>query len=187
MRSGYNGAKRISPLEHFTRKSSLFMSQFPPGLGANGKSWRCVQAHTQLLGDPCGKSWIKFKTLCLGSSSEISIVLIRNEIGTGEGTSTSFLDWTQQRGLIDLGYNVLRFTWNQGNTRQRRPARLDRALCDVDWRRVFLSMRHTSSTFILGPLSNFATTRKSSHYQLMAETILFSSSMVNAYRFHTPS
>lgn len=52
--------------------------------------------------------------------------------------SSSFLEWTMEEGMIDLGYVGPSFTLHHGNcVTQRRSARLDRALCDEEWRCLF--------------------------------------------------
>lgn len=45
--------------------------------------------------------------------------------------SSCFQEWVSSRGLIDLGYNGPKFTWNHERELQhRKSARLDRALVD---------------------------------------------------------
>lgn len=46
----------------------------------------------------------------------------------------------ERKGLINLGYSGPRFTWQHGvNALTRKVARLDIALCDVEWQRHFHS------------------------------------------------
>lgn len=52
------------------------------------------------------------------------------------GSSNSFLRWTHDNDLIDLGFVRLCFTWNHGRSIDtRRSARLDRALCNDEGQR----------------------------------------------------
>ena len=53
--------------------------------------------------------------------------------------------WIENSGLIDLGFSGPRFTWTRGvSTQTRKEARLDRALCNMEWRERFQegSVRH---------------------------------------------
>jgi len=51
-----------------------------------------------------------------------------------------FKHWIDNSGLIDLGYSGPKFTWARGLTREtRKEARLDRALCNMEWRLKFQS------------------------------------------------
>lgn len=64
-----------------------------------------------------------------------------------EGESTAFQAWVNQKGMIDLGFVGARFTWNHGtNTTARHLARLDIAIGDDEWRRLFpmVMERHLS-------------------------------------------
>ena len=48
---------------------------------------------------------------------------------------TRFKHWIENNGLIDLGFSGPKFTWTRGLNREtRKEARLDRALCNMDWR-----------------------------------------------------
>lgn len=52
--------------------------------------------------------------------------------------SSEFVDWIQSEGIVDMGFNGPKFTWNKGNsTRQAKGTRLDRALCNISWRHRF--------------------------------------------------
>lgn len=69
---------------------------------------------------------------------DFNCVLKCEERNTGSGVSESFAKWVTQRGLIDLGYSGQKFTWcHGGSIGTRRAARLDRSLCDGEWRRSF--------------------------------------------------
>ncbi|XP_019186483.1 PREDICTED: uncharacterized protein LOC109181186 [Ipomoea nil] len=49
-----------------------------------------------------------------------------------------FTDWIFQEGLIDLGFLGTKFTWMRGtNQASFRGARLDRGLCNADWKIMF--------------------------------------------------
>lgn len=48
------------------------------------------------------------------------------------GGSSCFVDWVEQRGLIDLGFIGPTFTWNHGNSVETwASAKLDMGLCDI--------------------------------------------------------
>ena len=48
---------------------------------------------------------------------------------------TRFRHWIENTGLIDLGFAGPKFTWTRGSNREtRKEARLDRALCNMEWR-----------------------------------------------------
>lgn len=60
---------------------------------------------------------------------------------------SSFAGWAEQKGLIDLGFSSLSFTWRHvTNIETSRTTRLDRGMCDILWRQRFLSasVRHQS-------------------------------------------
>lgn len=66
------------------------------------------------------------------------------------GISDSFVEMLQREGLIDVGYTGPSFTWNYGrDASTRRSARLDRAICDEDWRRQFpeATLRHLPHSY----------------------------------------
>ncbi|XP_019189720.1 PREDICTED: uncharacterized protein LOC109184127 [Ipomoea nil] len=59
--------------------------------------------------------------------------------------SSDFVEWIHSEGLIDMGYSEDRLTWMRGSENGlAKGARLDRALCSVDWRQRFseASVRH---------------------------------------------
>ncbi|XP_019160483.1 PREDICTED: uncharacterized protein LOC109157057 [Ipomoea nil] len=52
--------------------------------------------------------------------------------------STDFVNWISSEGLIDLGFSGPRLTWFRGTEESSaKEARLDRALCTVEWRQRF--------------------------------------------------
>ncbi|XP_019160671.1 PREDICTED: uncharacterized protein LOC109157220 [Ipomoea nil] len=52
--------------------------------------------------------------------------------------SSDFVEWIHSEGLIDMGYSGARLTWMRGSENGlAKGARLDRALCSVDWRQRF--------------------------------------------------
>lgn len=58
------------------------------------------------------------------------------ERNSKSGASSGFVEWVNQRGLIDLGFSGPRYTWNhEMDIQTRRFARLGRGLCDVEWRK----------------------------------------------------
>lgn len=73
------------------------------------------------------------------------------ERSSNTGASSSFQNWTGERGLLDIGFIGNRYTWIRGiSLETRRTARLDRALCFHAWRRMFSSttVRHLSHTHL---------------------------------------
>lgn len=73
------------------------------------------------------------------------------ERSSGVGVSTRFINWVEERGLIDLGFAGSKFIWNHGvNMDTRRSARLDRGLCDDNWRCTFseASIKHLTHSYI---------------------------------------
>lgn len=63
------------------------------------------------------------------------------ERSTGIGVFSSFFDWVECRVIIDMGFVSNRFTWNHGaHVDTRRFARLDRDLCNDEWRQLFTSV-----------------------------------------------
>lgn len=69
---------------------------------------------------------------------DFNYTLHEGERSSPGGMSTSFCDWVQRISLIDLGFVGPIYTWNHGRELPtRKTARLDRALCDDEWRRKF--------------------------------------------------
>ncbi|XP_019198076.1 PREDICTED: uncharacterized protein LOC109191857 [Ipomoea nil] len=57
--------------------------------------------------------------------------------------SVDFADWIYSEGLVDMGFSGARLTWMRGSEPVK-GARLDRALCNVEWRHRFpeATVRH---------------------------------------------
>lgn len=69
---------------------------------------------------------------------DFNCVIHGEERNSGNGASSIFANWVVDRGLIDMGFSGPRFTWNHGASAEMRGlARLDRELCNADWRRIF--------------------------------------------------
>lgn len=69
---------------------------------------------------------------------DFNCVLDDAERSSNREASISFQSWVTKKGLVDLGYEGAAFTWNHGRSSEtRRAARLDRALCDDSWRRLY--------------------------------------------------
>lgn len=69
---------------------------------------------------------------------DFNYVLKTEERSSNSGASSSFIDWVDGNGLVDLGFIGSKFTWSYGTSVEtRRTARLDRALCCNEWRRLF--------------------------------------------------
>lgn len=76
---------------------------------------------------------------------DFNCLLRGDECSSWREVSSCFVDWVELRGLINLGYSGLTFTWNHGmNIATRVSARLDRGLCDIERRRQFpsVSIKH---------------------------------------------
>lgn len=73
---------------------------------------------------------------------DFNCILREEERSSGKWVSSCSVEWVVQRGLIDMGYIRLIFTWNHGmNVDTRHSARLDKGLCDESWRWMFPSVR----------------------------------------------
>ncbi|XP_019178147.1 PREDICTED: uncharacterized protein LOC109173368 [Ipomoea nil] len=75
-------------------------------------------------------------------AGDFNAVTCKDEVSSGSNFSssrcTSFKDWLAKEGLIDLGYSGAKFTWFRGlSSPSFKAARLDRAICSVDWRLQF--------------------------------------------------
>lgn len=69
---------------------------------------------------------------------DFNCTLKEGERNKTRGYSRQFLSWVNHMGLIDAGFSGLIFTWNHGHVLEsRQSARLDRGLCDGEWRRTF--------------------------------------------------
>lgn len=61
--------------------------------------------------------------------SDFNCVLKAEEKSSNKGESTCFINWIENRGMIDLGFVGNHSTWSHGvTTETRRALRLDRAL-----------------------------------------------------------
>lgn len=81
---------------------------------------------------------------------DFNCVLRGEERNSGGGVSSSFVEWVEHNGLINLGYSGLAYTWSHGTTMEtRRAGRLDRGICDVEWRHKFPSafVRHLGHAY----------------------------------------
>ncbi|XP_031098763.1 uncharacterized protein LOC116002705 [Ipomoea triloba] len=70
---------------------------------------------------------------------DFNSVTNRDEVSNTESFMSSrcadFVDWISREGLIDLGFEGPKFTWTRGkNTTSYKAARLDRALCNGEWK-----------------------------------------------------
>lgn len=69
---------------------------------------------------------------------DFNYVLKEEERISNSEASSSFQNWVEYSGLLDVGFSSNRFTWSHGMTMEsRKAARLDRALCCVEWRMLF--------------------------------------------------
>lgn len=72
-------------------------------------------------------------------------VLKGEERSYGDGVSTSFVEWFDHDGPIDLGFSSQVFTWqHETSVKTIRAAHLDMPMCDVEWKRTFpaATIRH---------------------------------------------
>ena len=97
------------------------------------------------------KLWSELRQHCLNikgprlSVGDYNVVITEEEVsGTGplaNHRSTGFMDWIFDQGFLDMGYSGPNFTWTRGLTSSTfKGARLDRALCNVAWREIFLEV-----------------------------------------------
>ncbi|XVF74117.1 hypothetical protein PTKIN_Ptkin13bG0034500 [Pterospermum kingtungense] len=72
---------------------------------------------------------------------DFNAVLSVEEVSSGSLASNrcaGFQDWIFDNGLLDMGFVGSRFTWSRGlSSSTLKAARLDRALCNVEWRNRF--------------------------------------------------
>ncbi|KAJ8423366.1 hypothetical protein Cgig2_026784 [Carnegiea gigantea] len=67
----------------------------------------------------------------------------------GFGGQYRFNNWIENNALLDIGFTGPTFTWVRGRTPStRKSARLDRALCNMAWRR---RRRETLSSALIRP------------------------------------
>ncbi|XP_031110827.1 uncharacterized protein LOC116014988 [Ipomoea triloba] len=72
---------------------------------------------------------------CGDFNSITSIEEVSNSSCFNSSRCSDFRNWIFREGLIDLGYIGSKFTWMRGiNSASFRGARLDRALCNADWK-----------------------------------------------------
>lgn len=81
---------------------------------------------------------------------DFNCTLKDGERGMDGKSSTLFASWFHQSCLVDLGFSGPRFTLNhEVNLETRKSARLDRALCNIEWSHSFpeASLRHPTHTY----------------------------------------
>lgn len=81
---------------------------------------------------------------------DFNCVLKGDERSSGTGVSEGFTNWVMKNGLIDLRYTGQKFTLHHGGSVDNiKAARLDRGLCDVEWRRSFsmASVKHLTHSY----------------------------------------
>lgn len=75
---------------------------------------------------------------------DFNAILRADERAPSGRVSTCFADWVNEEGMIDLGFQGPRYSWNHGNDVQhRRSARLDRVLYEEELHRRFPSANIT--------------------------------------------
>lgn len=73
---------------------------------------------------------------------DFNCVLDDEERSSNKGASSCFQEWTNRKGMINLGYVGAVYTWSHGvSVPNPRVAHLDRAMCDDVWRRLYRSAR----------------------------------------------
>ncbi|XP_019190501.1 PREDICTED: uncharacterized protein LOC109184961 [Ipomoea nil] len=75
-------------------------------------------------------------------AGDFNLVLNRDETGNYSSYSShrisDFVNWIQEEGIIDMGFSGPKLTWVKGgNNDAFKGARLDRAMCNTDWRNRF--------------------------------------------------
>lgn len=82
---------------------------------------------------------------------EFNSILFIHEWSNEGRVSSSFVAWVQSRWSIDMGFTGSSYTWNHGNSPEtRKSARLNRGLCDVSWRHMFLDaiIKHLPDSYL---------------------------------------
>lgn len=109
-----------------------------------GKCWDLVAVYASPNPGVRKSLWNSLSNLAITRPwviiGDFNCVLSSEERSPEGRTSSSFINWVEQMNLIDLGFEGPRFTWHHGvSMENRRPARLDRSLCDTGWRSLFPS------------------------------------------------
>lgn len=114
-----------------------------------GKAWDLIAVYASPNPRIRCCLWTKLKALLRYGLrlfiGDFNCVLRGDERSSNGRESTTFVDWVDNSGLVDLGFSGPNFTWKHSvNLATRCSARLDRALCDVDWRQLLseASVRH---------------------------------------------
>lgn len=118
-------------------------------VSAGGHSWELTIVYASPQASSRRQLWSALSQLELKEAwalrDDFNCMLKGEERSSGEGVSSRFVNWVDYEGLIDLGYSGPTFTWSYGtNVETRRVARLDRGMCDTEWRHKFPSawVRH---------------------------------------------
>lgn len=78
---------------------------------------------------------------------DFNCVLHAKKRSSKNGEYSSFQKWVAGRGLINVGFIGSKYTWShEVSMETRKSAILDKALCCIEWRRMFImaTIRHLS-------------------------------------------
>lgn len=118
-------------------------------VSSGGMTWRLTAVYAIPNATARRSLWDNLNELEVNGAwviiGDFNCVLKGEERSSGNGVSSSFAAWVKHKGLIDLGFIGQPFTWMHGSSVEtRKAARLDRGMCDSEWRRLFPSatIRH---------------------------------------------
>lgn len=102
-------------------------------VSAGAKHWDLTAIYASPQASSRNLLWSALDQLPLADAwvllGDFNCVLRGDERSSGVGVSSQFVDWVEQRRLIDLGFSGPTFTWNYGTSMStRRAARLDRVV-----------------------------------------------------------
>ncbi|XP_031096837.1 uncharacterized protein LOC116001077 [Ipomoea triloba] len=110
----------------------------------NADIWNLAVVHASPMAHLRNKLWNTLKKEKLNinnhriATGDFNSVTKREEVSNpgsfDNHRSAKFNEWIFYEALVDLGFNGQCFTWKRGNENSNfRGARLDRALCSIDW------------------------------------------------------
>lgn len=100
---------------------------------ANGRRWALMAVYASPKASVRQYLWrrleeleVELRWVLIG---DFNCILWSEERSSKTGVSSSFKDWVDRNGLIDIGYVGSCYTWSHGTSVEtRRAARMDRAL-----------------------------------------------------------
>lgn len=109
-----------------------------------GRQWELTAVYGSPDASRCRLLWSHMDQIIVEQPwllmRDFNRVLKLEERSSASNVSRNFAEWVARHGLIDLGFSGPIFTWAHGVTpASRQAARLDRDLCDEEWRMLFQS------------------------------------------------